>query len=148
MSLFSSQYKCKLDAKGRMVLPAKIKSNLPDTSSNELMLRMGFEPLLILYPMMEYKRLFSKIGALSDFNPEHRKLKRSFFSAITQVEFDGNGRINIPNVFLKYAQLEKEVIVVGIGNSVEIWNPELYRKYTINDQEEFSQLAQKYLDEP
>jgi len=148
MSLFSSQYECKLDAKGRMVLPAKIKGSLPEASTNELMLRMGFEPLLILYPMMEYKRLFSKIGGLSDFNPEHRKLKRSFFSAIAPVEFDANGRINIPNVFLKYAQLEKEVVVVGIGNSIEIWNPELYQKYMINDQEEFSQLAQKYLDEP
>ncbi|MDA0195187.1 MAG: division/cell wall cluster transcriptional repressor MraZ [Bacteroidetes bacterium] len=148
MSLFSSQYECRIDVKGRMVLPAKIKSNLPDTSSNELMLRMGFEPSLILYPMMEYKRLYSKIGALSDFNLEHRKLKRSFFSAITNVDFDGNGRINIPNVFLRYAQLEKEAIVIGIGNSVEIWNPDLYQKYMINDQEEFSQLAQKYLDEP
>ena len=147
MSLFSSQYDCKLDAKGRMVLPAKVKAGLPESSSGELMLRMGFEPSLILYPMMEYKRLFSKIGGLSDFNPEHRKLKRSFFSGVTQVELDGNGRINIPSVYLSYAQLEKEAIVIGTGSSVEIWNPTLYQKYMIQDQEEFSQLAQKYLDE-
>jgi MraZ protein len=147
MSLFSSQYECKLDAKGRMVLPAKIKAGLPESTSNELMLRMGFEPSLILYTMLEYNRLFSKIGALSDFNPEHRKLKRNFFSGITQVEIDGNGRINIPSVFMKHARLEKEAIVIGIGTSIEIWNPELYQQYMINDQEEFSQLAQKYLDE-
>lgn len=147
MSLFSSQYDCKLDAKGRMVLPAKIKAGIPEPSSNELMMRMGFEPSLILYPMMEYKRLFSKVGALSDFNPEHRRLKRRFFSSITPVEIDGNGRINIPKVFLNYAHLEKEAIVIGLGSSVEIWNPQQYEKYMINDQEEFSQLAQKYLDE-
>jgi len=147
MSLFSSQYDCKLDAKGRMVLPAKIKAGLPESSSNELMLRKGFEPSLILYPMLEYNRLFSKIGALNDFNPEHRKLKRNFFSGLAQVEIDGNGRINIPAGFMKYARLEKEAIVIGIGTSIEIWNPELYQQYVINDQEEFSQLAQKYLDE-
>lgn len=147
MSLFSSQYDCKLDAKGRMVLPAKIKAGLPESSPGELMLRMGFEPSLILYPIMEYKRLFSKIGGLSDFNPEHRKLKRSFFSGITQVEIDGNGRINIPGAYLNYGKLEKEAIVIGMGNSIEIWNPKLYQEYMIKDQEEFSQLAQKYLDE-
>ena len=147
MSLFSSQYDCKLDAKGRMVLPAKIKAGIPEASSGELMLRMGFEPSLILYPIMEYKRLFSKIGALSDFNPEHRKLKRSFFSGITPVDIDGNGRINIPKVFLEYAHLEREAVVIGLGSSVEIWSPDQYKKYMINDQEEFSQLAQKYLDE-
>ena len=147
MSLFSSQYECKLDAKGRMVLPAKIKSGLPEASSEELMLRKGFEPSLILYPMVEYRRLFSKIGGLSDFNPEHRRLKRSFFSGITQVDIDGNGRINIPAVYLKYARLDKEAIVIGMGTSVEIWNPELYDQYMISDQEEFSVLAQKYLDE-
>ena len=147
MSLFSSQYGSKLDAKGRMVLPSRIKAMLPESSPGELMLRMGFEPALILYPMMEFKRLFSKIGGLSDFNPEHRKLKRSFFSGVTQVEIDGNGRINIPAAYLKYAQLEKEVMVVGIGTSVEIWNPELYQKFMISDQTEFSKLAEKYLDE-
>ncbi len=130
-----------------MVLPAKIKAGLPESSADEIMLRMGFESSLILYPMMEYKRLFSKIVGLSDFNPEHRRLKRSFFSGITQVEIDGNGRINIPGVYLNYAQLKKEAIVIGMGTSIEIWNPELYQENMINDQEEFSQLAQKYLDE-
>ena len=147
MSLFSSRYDCRLDAKGRMVLPAKIKAGLPESSPGELMVRMGFEPSLILYPIMEYKKLFSKIGGLSDFNPEHRRLKRSFFSGVTQVEIDGNGRINIPRVYLNHAQLEKEATVVGLGTSIEIWNPELYQEYVINDREEFSKLAQKYLDD-
>ncbi|MEQ9426218.1 MAG: division/cell wall cluster transcriptional repressor MraZ [Cyclobacteriaceae bacterium] len=147
MSLFSSQYECKLDAKGRMVLPAKIKSNLPEASSSELMLRMGIEPSLILYPLMEYKRISSKISGLGDFDPESRRLKRSFFSSVAPVDLDGNGRINIPNIYMKYAQLEKDAIVIGIGNSIEIWSPELYRQYMIQDQEEFSQLAQKLLEE-
>ena len=78
MAFFTSEYECKLDAKGRLVLPAKIKSNLPEVSTSELILRKGFESNLILYPMLEYKKIHQKISSLSEFNPEQRKLKRMF----------------------------------------------------------------------
>ena len=146
MAFFTSEYECKLDAKGRLVLPAKIKAGLPDASGNELAIRRGFEPCLILYPMVEFKKLYSKISGLNEFNPENRKLQRNFFRTSTTVELDNNGRFLIPRAMLQYAQLEKDVIIVGMGNKVELWNPELYEKYLINDPEEFSDLAQKFLD--
>ena len=74
MAFFTSEYECKLDAKGRLVLPAKIKVNLPEVSSHELVLRKGFEPNLIVYPMLEYKKIHSKISSLSEFNSEQRRL--------------------------------------------------------------------------
>ncbi|MEL6536028.1 MAG: division/cell wall cluster transcriptional repressor MraZ [Bacteroidota bacterium] len=146
MAFFASEYEVKLDAKGRLMLPSKIKSNLPETSGNELVLRRGFEPCLELYPMVEFNKLFSKIRGLNEFNPEHRALQRNFLSNTTQVELDGNGRINIPKLMMRYAGLENEAIVVGMGNRIEIWNPDQYQKFLIQDQEEFSKLAQKYLD--
>jgi len=145
MSFFTSEYECKLDPKGRIVLPAKIKSNLPESSGNELVIRMGFEPCLIAYPMVEYKKIYSKISGLNEFNEEFRRLQRNFFRGNTQVELDSMGRFLIPKTMIKYAQLEKDVVVVGIGNRVEIWNPDLYQDYLIIDQSEFSDLAQKYL---
>lgn len=146
MSFFTSEFECKLDAKGRLVLPAKIKSNLPESSGNELMLRRGFEPCLVLYHMLEYKKMHSRIAGLNEFNEEYRKLQRNFFRGSTQVELDSNGRFLIPKLMLNYASIEKEAIVVGMGNRVEIWNPEVYEEYLIKDQGEFSELAQKYLD--
>lgn len=147
MSFFTSEYECKLDAKGRLVLPAKIKSNLPEAGGNELVVRRGFEPCLVLYPLVEYRKIFSKIAGLNEFNEEYRLLQRNFFRGNSMVELDGNGRFLIPKSMIKYAQLEKDAIVVGMGNRVEIWNPALYDKYLIQDQSEFSRLAQKYLDE-
>jgi MraZ protein len=146
MSFFTSEYECKLDAKGRLVLPAKIKGNLPEASGNELVLRRGFEPCLILYPMVEFKKIYSKISGLNEFNEEYRKLQRNFFRGNATVELDGTGRFLIPKLMINYAQLQKEAIVVGMGNRIEIWNPEQYDKYLINDPGEFSALAQKYLD--
>jgi MraZ protein len=97
--------------------------------------------------MVEFKKVFSKISGLSEFNEEYRKLQRNFFSGTFTVELDGNGRFLIPKNMLAYAQLEKDCVLVGMGNKVEIWNPSVYEKHMINDPGELSKLAQKYLDE-
>ena len=146
MSFFTGEYECKLDAKGRLVLPSRFKANLPETSGNELVLQKGFEPSLVLYPMVEFKKIYSKISGLNEFNEEYRKFQRNFFRGNATVELDGTGRFLIPKYMVGYAQLEKEAIVTGLGNRIEIWNPEQYDKYLINDPGEFSVLAQKYLD--
>ncbi|HHP7240542.1 MAG TPA: division/cell wall cluster transcriptional repressor MraZ [Cyclobacteriaceae bacterium] len=148
MALLTSEFECKLDTKGRLVLPAKIKTNLPEVSATELVLQKGFEPNIVVYPMMEYRKIHNKISALSEFHPEQRKLKRNFFRSIAQVELDNAGRFLIPKHMLAHAQLEKDVIIIGMGNYLEIWNPKVYEDgYLISDYEEYSALAQKYLDE-
>lgn len=147
MTFFTSEYETRLDSKGRIVLPSRIKAQLPDPggSGNEVVIRRGFEPCLILYPMVEFKKVFSKISGLSEFNEEYRSLQRNFFSGTATVELDGNGRFLVPKSMLTYAQLDKDAILVGMGNKVEIWNPELYGKHLIKDQGELSKLAEKYL---
>ena len=147
MAFFTSEYTGKLDAKGRLVLPAKMKANLPEASSNELFMREGFEPCLELYPLLEYKKIYSKIAGLNEFNAEYRKLQRNFFRGSTTVELDTAGRLLIPKSMLQYASLDKEIVVVGMGNRMEIWNPEEYEKFLIKDPQELSELAEKHLTE-
>jgi MraZ protein len=146
MTFFTSEYESKLDSKGRLVLPSRIKAQLPE-GSNELVIRRGFEQCLIIYPMVEFKKVFSKISALNEFNEEFRKLQRNFFSGTATVELDNMGRFVIPKNMLAYAQLDKDVILVGTGNKVEVWNPTIYEKYIIQDPGELSKLAEKYLNE-
>jgi len=109
MAFFTSEYECKLDTKGRLVLPAKIKVNLPEVSGNELVVMKGFDPNLVVYTML--------------------------------------GRFLIPKAWIEHAKLEKNVIVIGTGNTIEIWNPDMYDQYLIEDSEEYSDLAKKFLDE-
>jgi MraZ protein len=147
MSYFSSEYECKLDAKGRMVLPAKIKSNLPEASGNTIVVTRGFETCLVIYPLVEWNKIFSKVSGLNEFNEEYRNFQRNFFRGNTEIDLDNNGRFLVPKTLLKHAQIEKDAIMVGMGNRIEVWNPELYEKFLINDQKEFSKLAEKYLGE-
>lgn len=147
MTFFTSEYECKLDAKGRLVLPSRIKAQLPESGGEELVIRRGFEQCLIVYPMVEFKKVFSKISALNEFNEEYRKLQRNFLSGVVTVELDANGRFLVPKNMLAYAQIDKEAILVGTGNKVEMWNPSIYEKHLIQDQGELSKLAEKYLNE-
>ena len=146
MTFFTSQFESKIDAKGRLVLPARIKSQLPE-GEQELVVRKGFEPCLILYPMVEFKKVFSKISGLNEFNEEYRKLQRNFLSGVVTVELDSSGRFLLPKAMLTYAQIDKDAMLVGLGNKVEIWNPLIYEKHLISDPSELSKLAEKYLNE-
>jgi len=146
MTFFTSQFESKIDAKGRLVLPARIKSQLPE-GEQELVVRKGFEQCLILYPMVEFKKVFSKISGLNEFNEEYRKLQRNFLSGVVTVELDGSGRFLLPKAMLTYAQIDKDAMLVGMGNKVEIWNPSIYEKHLISDPGELSKLAEKYLNE-
>lgn len=145
MSFFTSEYDCKLDAKGRLALPSRVKAALPEINGNELVLRRGFEPCLVLYTTLEYKKINARLSSLSEFNDEHRRFQRSFFRGHTDVELDSAGRINIPKRLMDFAGLEKEVVLVGMGNRLEIWNPNRYEEYLIQDAGEYSKVAEKLL---
>jgi MraZ protein len=149
MTFFTSEYESKLDAKGRLVLPARIKAQLPANGGDgqELVIRRGLEQNLIIYPMVEFTKVFAKISGLNEFNAEYRSLQRSFMAGIATVEMDGNGRILIPKNMLTYAQLDKDLMLVGVGNRVEVWNPAIYEKHLIQDPSELSKLAEKHLIE-
>tara|TARA_B100000745_G_C20150223_1_gene394393 strand:+ start:87 stop:530 length:444 start_codon:yes stop_codon:yes gene_type:complete len=147
MAFFTSEHECKLDAKGRLVLPSRLKSVLPEASKKSIIIRKGFEPNLIIYPLHEFQNIYTRINSLNEFSSEQRKLKRNLFSSISQVDLDSNGRFLLPKSMISHTGLEKDVILVGMGNVIELWSPGNYKKYLINDANEFSKLAQKYLDE-
>ena len=143
--LLSGEYDCKLDPKGRLVLPAKVKASLPDAYANQLVLVRGFEPCLVLYPRSAWELIHTKVMALDEFNEEYRQFQRNFFRGMTDVELDSIGRFGLPGSMRRYAGLEKEAVIVGLGNRCEVWDPARYDDYLIKDQQAFSKLAQKFL---
>ena len=146
MAFFTGEHECKLDAKGRLVLPSRLKSVLPEGSKSSIIIRKGFEPNLIIYSLHEFQNIYTRINSLNEFSSEQRKLKRNLFSSISQVDLDSNGRFLIPKNMINYTNLKKDVILIGMGNIIEVWNPGLYNKNLISSSKEFSNLAQKYLD--
>ncbi|MEM1135098.1 MAG: division/cell wall cluster transcriptional repressor MraZ [Bacteroidota bacterium] len=145
MSYFSSEYECRLDTKGRLVLPARVKTALPEEDSNRIVLKRGFEPCLTVYSQSEWEKIFDQVNSLNEFTERDRKFQRLFMRGLTEIELDKTGRFLIPKSLQKYAKLDKDVLIVGLGNRLEIWNPEEYDEYLASEPEEFSDMAQQYL---
>ncbi len=147
MALFTGEYECKLDAKGRLTLPSKVKSRLPEVSGNQLVLSKGLETCIVVYPQVEYMKIYAQIASLSEFKEEYRELQRNLFRRIADVDLDSVGRILIPRQMIRHAGLQKQVIIVGLGNRFEIWDTDTYNENIIKDNEAFSKLVQKHLTE-
>ncbi|WMJ75508.1 division/cell wall cluster transcriptional repressor MraZ [Cytophagaceae bacterium ABcell3] len=146
MANFSGEYECKLDAKGRLVLPSRLKASLPQASGNSIVVTRGFETCLLLFSLTAWNEIFSSMTTqASYFNAEARRAQRSIFRGNTEVDLDNNGRFVIPKRLQEYAKLEKEVLLVGLNDKIEIWNPEIYDAMLIQDQDEVAKLAEKYL---
>lgn len=145
MGIFTGDYECKLDVKGRLVLPAKLKAALPENPSNELYLRKGIEQCLILRTILEVKKEYSKLMNLDDTDEEARNFQRAYFRREVIVEMDSAGRILIPKALIAYAQLSGEVIVSGIGNKMEIWNPDLLKELDEQVDQKYNQWNKQFL---
>ena len=145
MVSFLGEHECKVDPKGRILLPSRLKAALPPDSSSKLVIQRGFEPYLVLYTLPEWQKVFEKIMALNEFNEDQRRLQRNLLSGNMEVELDNAGRILLPKLMQKHAQVDKEAIMVGVGNRIEVWNPELYEQSLIKDSYTFSRMVERYL---
>ena len=116
-----------LDAKGRIVLPARYRERLLEICHGELIVTIDTEqPCLLIYPLPEWELIEEKIEALPSFNPTTRRIQRLLIGHATEVEVDGNGRMLLSNPLREYAQLGKKVVLIGQGKKFELWDEVLW----------------------
>ncbi|WP_109699949.1 division/cell wall cluster transcriptional repressor MraZ [Chitinophaga deserti] len=146
MTGFLGEYESTLDAKGRFLLPAGFKRQLPEDAGAQFVLNRGFEKCLTLYPMSEWNPIQEKIAKLNDFDPKVREFRRYFLNGATIVELDSAGRLNIPKNLLAHAGLDKDIVLAAANNKIEIWDKAKYQEFFDNfSPEAFSNLAQQVM---
>ncbi|MCH7880999.1 MAG: division/cell wall cluster transcriptional repressor MraZ [Proteobacteria bacterium] len=112
-----------LDAKGRIVLPARYRERLLETCDSQLIITIDTEqPCLLIYPLNEWESIEEKIESLPSFNPITRRIQRLLIGHATEVEVDSNGRMLLSNPLREYAQLGKKVVLIGQGKKFELWD--------------------------
>lgn len=145
MSGLIGEYACKLDDKGRLSLPSRLRAQFPESAGNTLVVNRGFEKCLVLYTREDWLLETGKLNAVDDFlSPEIRRFKRIFTNGANLVQIDNAQRILIPRKLLEYAELEDEVILSAYGNKVEIWSRKNYDSELSVDSDELSKLAQEF----
>jgi MraZ protein len=145
MSVFQGEFDCKLDAKGRLSLPSSLRKQISPEANERFMLNRGFESCLALYPMDEWKKISDAINSLNMFVVKNREFARYFFRGAMELGLDGAGRLLIPKKMLEYAGVEKELVLFGWGNKIEVWSPENYNTILTKEPENFAALAEEVM---
>ncbi len=146
MAAFIGDFTCKLDAKGRIVLPAPFKKIMVANGSDRFVVRKDlFENCLVLTPFNQWESELEKIRArLNAYKRDHNKFIRAFFKGLAEVSFDSNGRILIPKKLKEAIGAGSEVILVGVDSHIEIWSDKEYDSLDI-EPEELGKLAEDIL---
>ncbi|HEX6333848.1 MAG TPA: division/cell wall cluster transcriptional repressor MraZ [Flavisolibacter sp.] len=146
MTGFLGEFESTLDPKGRFLLPAGLKRQLPEGENTRFVINRGFEKCLSLYPRQSWDPLYSKISTLNDFDPDARNFRRVFLNGATEVELDSAGRLLVPPNLKEYADLGKDIILAAAGDKIEIWSKENYQKFFESySPEDFSKLARQVM---
>ena len=118
--MFMGEYNHTIDAKGRLIIPAKFRGLLGE----EFILTRGLDGCLSIYPMDEWKTFEEKLRALPLTNKNARTFSRFFVAGATMCELDKQGRILVPQTLREFAGLEKDVVLTGNLNRIEVWSRE------------------------
>lgn len=140
MANFLGEYEVAVDAKGRLMVPAGFRKQLPE-GADKFVVNRGFENCLTLYTAESWNVLAEKINRLNDFNPKVRDFKRLFLNGATMVDVDSAGRILLPKPLQEYAGIRKDVVFSAQGNKVELWDKDTYHNYIRQQAPGFSDLA-------
>jgi len=125
---FIGEYESTIDAKGRFLLPAGLKKQLP-VKEAAFVINRGFEKCLTLFPSQSWEPIFKHISSLNDFDPKVREFRRYYFNGATQVELDSAGRILVPRNLMEHASLEKDIVLVSAVDKIEIWDKVKYQQF-------------------
>lgn len=146
MATFIGDYGCRLDAKGRFILPAAFKKQMPPGSPDRFVVRRDiFEPCLVLYTIDDWNIQLEKIRRkINPYNREHNVFLRNFFKGTAELALDSSNRLLIPKRLLELAGIGRDIVLAGQDGRIEIWDAERYEKIEMLP-EDFANLAEKLL---
>ncbi len=136
--MFMGEYHHSLDEKGRIIIPSRFREELGES----FVLTRGLENCLFVYPLVEWNKIVERLKKLPFTKKDARNFTRFFLSGATIVELDKQGRINITSPLINYASLEKECVIVGVNDRIEIWSKEKWKNFFDENSENLSDIAE------
>lgn len=136
--MFMGEYHHTIDEKGRLTIPAKIRYELGEN----FIITRGLDGCLFIYPKNTWEKIIKSYQELPN-TKDARNFMRFFLSGATNLEFDKQGRINIPSPLIKYSNLKKECTIIGVGDRLEIWSSDNWDSFTKENENNLSEIADK-----
>ena len=137
---------CKIDVKGRLLIPSALKKQLsPVIQKGFVLKRAVFQNCLELYPLDQWEELIKKVNSLNRFKKKNNDFIRRFTAGVKFIELDGNGRLLIPKDLIEFSNINREVTLSTSVNIIEIWDKSSYEKAIADSRDDFAQLAEEVM---
>ena len=139
-------YECKVDTKGRIMMPVALKKQLSKLINDGFVLKRAvFNQCIEMYPLNEWAKLMDKLNGLNRFSKKNNDFIRRFTAGVKSVDMDNSGRFLIPKDLIKYASIDKQIVVSSAVNILEIWNKSIYEKVVNEATLNFGELAEEVM---
>ncbi|MEL7341557.1 MAG: division/cell wall cluster transcriptional repressor MraZ [Bacteroidota bacterium] len=144
MSLIG-EYDCRLDDRGRFMLPADLRRQLPEDQQTDFVVNRGLDKCLVLYPTAVWDQELKHIQSRNFFLKDNRAFKRMYLNGARKLGLDSNARLLLPKRLLDYAGIEKEVVLVSQIDRIEIWDTQTYQDWLAGAEDDFEALVEKVM---
>lgn len=142
LNMFLGEYQHSLDAKGRITIPSKFREELGD----KFVATKGLDNCIFIYPLSEWQEIERKLNKLPLTRSDVRSFVRFFFSGAAELENDKQGRTVIPVNLREYAQITKDIVVIGVGSRIEVWSTGKWEEYNEVASSSFAEIAENLVD--
>ncbi|MHB1392275.1 MAG: division/cell wall cluster transcriptional repressor MraZ [Clostridia bacterium] len=137
--MFIGEYQHTLDPKNRVIMPSKFREKLGDS----FVMTKGLDNCLFIYSSNEWSIVEDKLKSLPMTNKDARAFVRFFFAGASECELDKQGRIVMPNHLKDYANIDKELVIIGVSTRIEIWSKEEWNKFNSDANISYEDVAEK-----
>ncbi|RJP29799.1 MAG: transcriptional regulator MraZ [Candidatus Omnitrophota bacterium] len=144
--MFYGEYIHTIDRKGRLILPAKFRDVAKANFIERFFVTRGLDKCLFMLSEEEWKSQEAKFRAIPFTKQQARTFNRLYFSGAIEVLADKQGRILLPQYLKDYAEIKRDVIIVGVSNRIEIWSKDKWQEFYSNSKTSFEEIAEKLLD--
>ena len=141
--MFMGEYHHNIDDKGRIIIPSKFRYELGE----KFIITRGLEKCLFIYSLNEWNSIVNRLKALPFTKKDARDFIRFFLSGAAECEFDKQGRINITSPLVSYADLNKEIVIIGANDRLEVWSKEGWDKFFVNNEDRLADIAEHLFEE-
>jgi MraZ protein len=145
MASLIGEFECKIDEKNRIILPSGLKKMISPDAMDKFMINRGFKNYLALYPMDKWNVMDDKIRRLNLFVEKNRIFVRYFYRGATELTLDRTNRLLLPKGLTEHARIDKEVVLLGMIDHIEIWSKQSYGEFITNEPEDFARLAEEVM---
>ena len=145
MAALIGEFECKLDDKGRLMLPVGFKKQLPAKEQKHFVVNRGLDKQLNIWPRKEWDKETASFSKLNLYKQKDREFVRRFNAGATEVELDSSGRLLLPKSLMAHAGVDKDAVLFGFSNRIEVWSKQEYNKYMKQGADDFAALAEEVM---